>query len=180
MTEIISEDWLLEHLPQGWTYDCTFTPEPAFLIYGGEGGAAPRYGPFRLPLRLLADADISVPPEPRVEVYEWEQRPDGYLHKVRTKTIREVYDELREHLGEFPYGGEEYFDINNLGGVRNMEWPEGDIVCFSVNGSSEGDYTHVEVHGDGVRQLLFLGKTFSGRDASWAFARRLADMLEVQ
>ncbi len=119
-------------------------------------------------------------PQSRIEVYEWEKRgDDGYLYKARTKTVGEVYEELREVLGEYPDGGEEYFGLMvNLNG--SMEWPEGNIVCFSVNGSSEGDYTHVEVHNGKERTLIFLGKTFMGRDASWAFARRLADLLEVQ
>lgn len=46
--EIMSEDWLLENLPHGWTYDCRFKPEMAFLIY------SPEDGPFVIPLRLLA------------------------------------------------------------------------------------------------------------------------------
>lgn len=70
--EIISEDWLLANLPQGWTYDCTFTPEPAFLIYASEGGAAPRYGPFVLPLRLLGNpATMKALSD---HGHEWEQR----------------------------------------------------------------------------------------------------------
>jgi hypothetical protein len=115
-----------------------------------------------------------------VAVYEWsESSPNGYLHKLRTKTVREVYEELRAILGEYPDGGEEYFSI--APSVRGeAEWPDGDIVSFSVNGSSEGDFVHVEVHRNGHRELVFLGKTFQGRDASWAFARRLADLLEIQ
>lgn len=114
-----------------------------------------------------------------IQVYEWEPRDDGTLRKVRTKTVWEVYVELREALGAFPDGGEEYFQAVFPIDHRK-EWPEGNIVCFSVNGSSEGDYTHVEVHRGHERTLIFLGKTFMGRDASWAFARRLADLLEIQ
>ena len=58
---------------------------------------------------------------------------------------------------------------------------EGRIVVVSVNGSSEGDYVHVEVHareGDQVvSHLMFLGKSLMGRDAAWAAARRIADLL---
>lgn len=114
-----------------------------------------------------------------IQVYEWERRDDGYLHKIRTKPVGEVFRELNEALGEYPDGGEEYFSL--MVGLDTLTpWPPGDIVCFSVNGSSEGDYTHVEVHHGGERRLIFLGKTFMGRDASWAFARRLADLLEIQ
>jgi hypothetical protein len=116
-----------------------------------------------------------------IEVYEWEPTPDGYLRKRRTKTVGEVYAELRAILGEYPDGGEEYFCMAyGASPSSNREWPEGDIVCFSVNGSSEGDFVHVECHRNGSRELVFLGKTFMGRDASWAFARRLADLLEIQ
>lgn len=115
----------------------------------------------------------------RVEVYEWRRNAQtGYLDKVRTKMIGEVHDELREILGEYPDGGEEYFSV--MGSARDDEWPEGDIVCYSVNGSSEGDYVHIDVQRDGKRQLVMVAKTFMGRDASWAFARRLADLLEIQ
>jgi hypothetical protein len=112
-----------------------------------------------------------------VEVYVWKGSDDGYLHKTRTKTVSEVYDELRAILGEYPDGGEEYFQVTQ---DAPAEWPAGDIVCFSVNGSSEGDYTHVEVHNGRKRTLVMLGKTFAGRDSSWSFARRLADLLEIQ
>lgn len=109
-------------------------------------------------------------------------RPDperpGYLQLVRDRTVGEVLDDLRTALGEYPDGGEEYFSASALGADR--PWPNGRIVVFSVNGSSEGDYTHLEVHlPDGSRDLIALAKTFMGRDASWAFARRLADLLEA-
>lgn len=115
-----------------------------------------------------------------VECYVWETNPEtGYLNKLRTKTVDEVYRALRAILGEYPDGGEEYFLVARHAG-GDTEWPDGDIRCFSANGSSEGDYTHVEVHHNGSREIIFLGKTFMGRDASWAFARRLADLLEIQ
>jgi hypothetical protein len=50
--EIISETWLLEHLPSGWTYDCTMKPEMAFLIGLGVGTEFV-VEPFLLPCRLL-------------------------------------------------------------------------------------------------------------------------------
>lgn len=57
--QFLSEDWLLDNLPEGWTYRCSFTPEPAFHIYASEGGAAPEYGPLIIPLRLLAKPELS-------------------------------------------------------------------------------------------------------------------------
>lgn len=128
-----------------------------------------------------------------LDIYEYEKHleMEGMLRHVRTKTIREVYDELREMLGEYPDGGEEYFSPSTTTDPK-AEWPQGRIVCYSVNGTSEGDYSHVDVHGyshvdvqgygSGVSALIpiFTGKTFMGRDASWAFARLLADILEIQ
>lgn len=120
----------------------------------------------------------------RVEVQEWEEVPDkpGYLQVKRTKTIDEVCRELIGIVGELGPGHDEYFGVM-VNVTVNREWPcppGSRIVVFSVTGSSEGDYTHVEVHHDRKRELLLLAKTFDGRDASWAFARRLADLLEVQ
>lgn len=113
----------------------------------------------------------------------WSPEGGGYLRLVRTKSVREVYEELREILGEYPDGGEEYFTLMPELGKDDRgegEWPQGRIVVFSVNGTSEGDYTHIEVHdNEGQRHLMMLGKTFMGRDASWAFARRIADILEA-
>ena len=57
-------------------------------------------------------------------------------------------------------------------------WPtrdSGHLAVFSVRGSSEGDYVHVEQGG----KLILLAKTFQGRDAAWTFARNLADLLGV-
>jgi len=116
-----------------------------------------------------------------VEVHVWQPRPDGsgYLDLVRTKTVREVFEEVVAIVGDLGDGHNEYFSIFARHG-DNLLWPKGDITCFSVNGSSEGDYVHVEVHDGDRRELVLLAKTFDGRDASWAFARRLADLLEVQ
>jgi len=43
----MTEDWLLANLPHGWDYDCTFAPEPAFVII------APDRSKLLIPLRLL-------------------------------------------------------------------------------------------------------------------------------
>lgn len=59
MSEIIDETWLLENLPDGWTYDCRFSPDAAFLLYASEGPSCPRYGPFVLPLRLLHNPGLA-------------------------------------------------------------------------------------------------------------------------
>jgi hypothetical protein len=111
----------------------------------------------------------------------WEPGENGYLKLVRRKTVREVYDELRAAVGEYPEGGEEYFIVTSWQcyGDGGADWPDGRIVVYSVNGSSEGDYVHVEVARERERYPLLLAKTFAGRDASWAFARRLADLLEA-
>ena len=120
--------------------------------------------------------------EAKIRVHEWAPNPErpGYLVLVRTRTVGEVWTDLCTELGEYPDGGEEYLTTMI---PRVQEWPAGLIVVFSVNGSSEGDYTHVEVHandGSSRRTCVMLAKTFMGRDASWAFARRVADLLEIQ
>lgn len=49
----LSEDWLLANLPEGWSYDCTFSPVPAFVIYApGDPNSADRPS-FLLPLKFL-------------------------------------------------------------------------------------------------------------------------------
>jgi hypothetical protein len=59
--------------------------------------------------------------------------------------------------------------------VAKAPWPSGQVTVSSARGGSEGDYTHVEVQG----KLILLAKTFQGRDASWQFARDVADLLGV-
>jgi hypothetical protein len=113
----------------------------------------------------------------------------GHLARVRRRTVNEVHALLRAAMEEpvsaldgYSYttieGAEEYFSAPLLDGDR--DWPEGRTVVFPVMGSSEGDYVHVGVvDHDGKFHDLLLGKTFSGRDAAWAFARRVADLLRV-
>lgn len=93
MTAIISETWLLEQLPYGWTYDCRFEPEPAFLIYASEGGAAPRYGPFVLPLALLHNPAATEETLGRLSDHghEWEQR---------ARRAVAALDKIKDLLGE--------------------------------------------------------------------------------
>lgn len=99
--EIISEDWLLENLPNRpgdvWTYDCRFEPEPAFLIYAGEGGAAPRYGPFVLPLRLLHNPEATQELTTRLSDHghKWEQRA-----RRAERTLAEIKELLGNKAAE--------------------------------------------------------------------------------
>jgi hypothetical protein len=115
----------------------------------------------------------------RIETSLWEPDPErpGYLRHVRDRTIDEVYDLICEQVGPYPDGAEEYFSVSAANGVEN--WPvKARIAIFAVEGSSEGDYVHVEaLNPDRTFESLFLGKTFAGRDAAWGFARRLADIL---
>lgn len=118
--------------------------------------------------------------EPRVEPHVWEADParPGYLKFVRSKTVREVLDEIVDVTGAYPKGCSEGLGL--YPGVQSDKpWPlDGRLVVFSMNGSSEGDWVHVQVQMDRRFTGLLLGKTFDGRDASWEFARRLADLLE--
>jgi hypothetical protein len=118
---------------------------------------------------------------------------------VRRKTVAEVYEALRDALGNDEHGYvnlpgvDEYLSLgpeykyrpnpraDGLELPGDIEWPDGRIAVLSVNGSSEGDYVHVEVYArEGeqvVSHLVFLGKSVRGRDAAWAAARRIADLL---
>ena len=103
-----------------------------------------------------------------------------YLRVARRKTVAEVHNELEQRLGRDQWGYVNYPGVDEYLSVMDgdIEWPEGRIVVFAVTGTSEGDYVHVEVHQpNGTRHLLILGKTFHGRDAAWAAARRIADLL---
>jgi hypothetical protein len=117
--------------------------------------------------------------EPTVTTQVWVQDPDSpYLKLDRIKSIDEVRDELVAIVGEYPDGGEEGLHVfPSIDG--EAPWPKGQIAVFSVRGSSEGDYLHVEVLGDLTRRLILISKTFQGREAAWGFARRIADLLAV-
>ena len=62
--QLMTEDWLLANLPDGWTYDCQFSPVPAFTITSTEGDT------FTIPLSLLKGPAEQAKPElgPVVEV----------------------------------------------------------------------------------------------------------------
>lgn len=124
-----------------------------------------------------------------IDTCEWESyvpehaNEGGYTYSrvKRRKTVREVGDELKQALGvdQWGYcshaGVEEYLSL----GDGDREWPDGRIIVYAVNGTSEGDYVHVEVQptDGGDRVGMILGKTFQGRDAAWAAAREVADRL---
>lgn len=112
----------------------------------------------------------------------WEQDPEkpaGYQRLARTKTIGEVYQEIRDVVGEFPEGCNEYFSVSPMLPADTL-WPEGRITVYPVTGDSEGHYIHVDVNGSrGEHQMIFLGKTFDGWDAAWSFAKKLAELLDV-
>lgn len=122
-------------------------------------------------------------PDPTVETEVWEPDADrpGFLRRVRTKTVDEVFTELRAALGDtedIP-GCEEYLSV--LSTVpAHQQWPDGRIVVFPVTGGSEGRYVHVAVIGAaGKIDTLILGKSFDSVDPVWAFAQRVATILGV-
>lgn len=128
-------------------------------------------------------------PDPTVETEVWEPDTDrpGFLRRVRTKTVDEVFAELyaalniAEHDGVISVEGcDEYLSVC-AGVPANREWPAGRLVVFPVTGGNEGHYTHIGVmHRDSDRmETLILGKTFDGWDACWAFAKRVARILGV-
>lgn len=126
------------------------------------------------------------------EVWEPDTARPGYSKRVRVKTIREVFEEVRAAIAtpveyspgcgifwEWGEGCNEYMNVPSwVDDTR--EWPKGRLVVFAVTGGSEGHYVHVEVQDDDNRsELLFLGKTFDGWDPAWTFAKRLAKVLQV-
>lgn len=118
--------------------------------------------------------------DPQVETQIWIPEADtGYSRLDSTKTVNEVFAEIRAIVGENPAGCDEYFNVS-MAGRGDAPWPDGRIIVFPVTGGSEGHYVHVEVQDvTGESQLLLLGKTFDGWDAAWAFAKRLARILGV-
>jgi hypothetical protein len=119
-------------------------------------------------------------PQTTVDTAVWKPGPNGHLIQVRVKSVREVFEEIVAVVGDGPAGAEEYFSIPSTVKDVDREWPAGLVFVFAVTGASEGHYVHVEVlNRDGLLQCVMLGKTFQGKDAAWAFARRLADLLEV-
>ena len=82
-----------------------------------------------------------------IETDVWETRPGGSRRWVRTKTIAEVFDEIRAAVGDAPAGAEEYLSIPPWV-EADRPWPDGRIVAFAVTGASEGHYVHVEVLSD--------------------------------
>lgn len=113
---------------------------------------------------------------PIVDPYVYEPDParPGFLKLIRMKSVREVYEEIRAIVCEYPDGAEEYLSVT----PGHVAWPQGArTVVYAVNGSSEGDYVHIEAHVGSHRIPLMLGKTFMGRDAAWLFARKVADLL---
>jgi hypothetical protein len=113
-----------------------------------------------------------------VDTQVWEHGPGGYLRWARSKTVTEVFEEIRAALGPEPPGAEDGLHVAPW--IRHdQKWPAGQVAVFAVTGGSEGHYVHVEVLGDGRHECVGLGKTFQGKDAAWTLARRLADLLGV-
>jgi len=110
----------------------------------------------------------------------WEADPDrpGYLKLIRTKSAAEVFAEIIAITGKDPEGGEEYFALD---ATKTGPWPaRARIVCYAVTGANEGHYVHVgAIHDGGRYESLLIAKTFSGADAAWGLARRLATILRT-
>lgn len=105
---------------------------------------------------------------------------DGYVHTIRRKTVKEVYEELRARLefeGMLP---DEYFAISTLieyekeDGI-NKPFPDFRLIaCYPVTGGNEGHYIHVDAIKDGKCELIFVGKTFQGFERACEIANACA------
>jgi hypothetical protein len=125
-----------------------------------------------------SEAERAVRAALKVDTSLWEPDPEhqGCSRRVRSKTVGEVFAQIRAIVGREPAGAEEYFMICTSVSP-GMPWPGPDrrTVVYPVTGGSEGHYVHVAA-GD---QTLILGKTFAGWDAAWDFAKFLAEILAV-
>ena len=98
-----------------------------------------------------------------IETDIWVPNPEqtGFLKFERNKTYGEVYEELVQFLKEQGV----YDELDYLSNHMDKEAVFGEyrwIACFAVKGGSEGHFIHIETISDTGRELIFLGKTFSG------------------
>lgn len=123
-----------------------------------------------------------------LQIYEPSPDKPGYLRFVRNLSYNEAVKAIKN-----AFGSKE--DLDN---AFDYFYPPCEIkyekgkslddqiptfrraIVYTVTGSNEGDYIHGELWGmNGERYPLFLAKTFSGRNAAWTYARKLADILEA-
>jgi hypothetical protein len=110
----------------------------------------------------------------------WVPDRSGSLRLVRTKSAAEVLDEIVAFVGKFPPGAEEGLGLAPSFWLEAKHlWPAGRILVGTAIGTSQGDYVHVDVVTEDGLEEVILGKTFQGRDAASALARRLAGLLEA-
>ena len=93
---------------------------------------------------------------------------------TENKTVHEVYSELVAILKENGiYNEIDYFSSMSYKGKEifpKYRW----VGCFAIEGGNEGHYIHVEtIDVEGIRALLYVGKTFEGLD----HALKLSNML---
>lgn len=98
----------------------------------------------------------------------------GYCINIRPRKIADIFNDVNRQLkGKYPKlcEGIEYFELSASQSGEEL-WDEDRhwTAVFYVQGGSEGYYVHVEAISEGIRQLLFLGKTLREGEAgvSWA------------
>lgn len=117
-----------------------------------------------------------------IMVNEPSKDKQGYLDHVRNLTYDETLEAIKAAFGtkEEWDGAFDYF-LAETRAEEQINQPVPDfnrVYVYSVTGSSEGDYIHIEMWlTKGGRLPLFTGKTFGGRDKAWEYARKLADIL---
>jgi len=115
---------------------------------------------------------------------------DGYCVAEKAKTIRDVRDycvkELKKHTfvdvdGDTREVAEEGLsDMSHYMEPEMKLWPLNErIAVFYVTGGSEGHYVHVEALVNGKNLMLFLSKTFQGREGALRIVDALSKILEV-
>lgn len=110
-------------------------------------------------------------------IYKDNPNKPGYMLEDRNATVKEIETALISYLKEYPYKDSNIYDY--LDHIADCTWllPENNlrsndpipafdyIICYPVQGSSEGWYFHFEVLGlNNERFMIILGKTLCGME----------------
>ena len=122
----------------------------------------------------MAGCDVKVFKEiDLIEIDLWEPVPDkpGFVREVGRRSVKDVFKDLCEYLqcADVQFDDLDYFQMGfewRSQDGKDQPWPDYHrILCFPVQGGSEGYYVHVGVVYDGQYQDIILGKTlFEGRE----------------
>jgi hypothetical protein len=121
-----------------------------------------------------------------IEVEVWEPNPEkpGYLKQVGTRTIEEVFEQVKARIPKDLMDHMDYFMYSSRDGKNEMpcgRW----ISAYPVIGDNEGHYVHVDViaiydpktgQQTKEREHIYTAKTFDGFDTAAEFATLISRM----